>query len=79
MNSSPPAEIPQNSMAVLQRPQISELHFDKFPTHSTFSCWKTRFKNHVKLMFRFSLGSYVMDQRSGGGQFGGRLKIIAIN
>ena len=47
MNSSLPAQIPQNSMAVLQRPQISELHFDKFHTLLTFSCWKTRFKNHV--------------------------------
>ena len=47
MHSSLPAEIPHNSMAVQQRPQISELHFDKFPTHSTFSCWKIRFKTQV--------------------------------
>ena len=32
MNSFSPAEIPKNSMADQQRPQISELHFDKFPT-----------------------------------------------
>ena len=42
-----PAEIPLNSMAVQQRLQLSELHFDKFPTPSTFSCWKIRFKTQV--------------------------------
>ena len=26
-----------------QRLQISELHFDKFPTPTTFACWKIRF------------------------------------
>ena len=28
-----------------QRLQCSELHFDKFPTPTTFACWKIRFKN----------------------------------
>ena len=28
-----------------QRLQISELHFDKFPTPTTLACWKIRFKN----------------------------------
>ena len=27
-----------------QRLQISELHFEKFPTSTTFACWKIRFK-----------------------------------
>ena len=27
--------------------QITELHFDKFPTPATFACWKTRFKTEV--------------------------------
>ena len=27
--------------------QISELHFDKFPTSATFACWKIRFKTEV--------------------------------
>ena len=27
--------------------QIWELHFDKFPTPTTFACWKTRFKTEV--------------------------------
>ena len=35
---------PQNCMVFQQRLQISELQFRKFPTPSTFSCWKIRFK-----------------------------------
>ena len=30
-----------------QRQQMSELHFDKFPTSTTFACWKFRFKTEV--------------------------------
>ena len=30
-----------------QRLQISDLHFDKFPTPATFACWKVRFKTEV--------------------------------
>ena len=30
-----------------QRLQISDLHFDKFPTPATFACWTTRFKTEV--------------------------------
>ena len=30
-----------------QRLQISDLHFDKFPTPATFACWKMRFKTEV--------------------------------
>ena len=30
-----------------QRLQIPELHFDKFPTPTTFACWKIRFKTEV--------------------------------
>ena len=30
-----------------QRLQISDLHFDKFPTPTTFACWKIRFKTEV--------------------------------
>ena len=30
-----------------QRLQISDLHFDKFPTPATFGCWKIRFKTEV--------------------------------
>ena len=41
MNSFSPAMVDQ------QRLHILELHFDKFPTLSTFSCWKITFKNQV--------------------------------
>ena len=30
-----------------QRLQISDLHFDKFPTPTTIACWKIRFKTEV--------------------------------
>ena len=30
-----------------QRLQVSELHFNKFPTPTTFACWKIRFKTEV--------------------------------
>ena len=30
-----------------QRLQISDLHFDKFPTPATFACWKITFKTEV--------------------------------
>ena len=34
----------KNYRADQQRLQISDLHFDKFPTPATFVCWKIRFK-----------------------------------
>ena len=34
----------KNYGADQQRLQISDLHFDKFPTSATFACWKIRFK-----------------------------------
>ena len=37
----------KNYGADQQRLQISDLHFDKFPTPATFACWKTRFKTKV--------------------------------
>ena len=47
MSSLFPVDVPQNSMVGQRRQQISELQFDKFPTTSTFLCWKIRFKNQV--------------------------------
>ena len=47
MNSLFLVDIPQNSMVRQQRQQISELQFDKFPTPSSFLCWKIRFKHQV--------------------------------
>ena len=37
----------KNYGADRQRLQISDLHFDKFPTPATFACWKIRFKTEV--------------------------------
>ena len=37
----------KNYEADQQRLQISDLHFDKFPTPATFACWKIRFKAEV--------------------------------
>ena len=34
----------KNYGACQQRLQISDLHFNKFPTPATFACWKIRFK-----------------------------------
>ena len=36
-----------NCGADQQRLQISDLHFDKFPTPATFACWKMRFRTEV--------------------------------
>ena len=46
-NSFDPKEgrLSKDSGADQQRLQSSELHFDKFPTPTTFACWKMRFKN----------------------------------
>ena len=37
----------KNYGADQQRLQISDHHFDKFPTPATFACWKIRFKTEV--------------------------------
>ena len=37
----------KNYGADQQRLQISDFHFDKFPTPATFTCWKRRFKTEV--------------------------------
>ena len=48
-NSFDPGEgrFSTNYGADQQRPQISDLHDDKFPTPATFACWKIRFKTAV--------------------------------
>ena len=58
---------PKNYGADQQRLQISDLHFDKFPTPATFACWKIRFKTEVCTLSTISCGSYALDQRSGDG------------
>ena len=48
-NSFVPSEgrFSKNYGADQQRLQISDSHFDKFPTSATFACWKIRFKTEV--------------------------------
>ena len=43
----------KNYGADQQRLQISDLHFDKFPTPATFACWKIRFKTEVRTCSQF--------------------------
>ena len=43
----------KNYAADQQRLQISDLHFDKFPTPVTFACWKIRFKTDVCTCLQF--------------------------
>ena len=43
----------KNYGAEQQRLQISDLHFDKFPTPATFACWKMRFKTEVYTCSQF--------------------------
>ena len=47
LSSLLPVGFPQNSTVGLQRQQISEVHFDKFPNPQCFLFWKIRFKNQV--------------------------------
>ena len=48
IQSSPVREIFQRIMGQTNDDlQISDLHFDKFPTPATFACWKIRFKTEV--------------------------------
>ena len=44
----------KNYGAEQQRLQISDLHFDKFPTPATFACWKIRFKTEVCICSQFA-------------------------
>ena len=60
MNSFLPAEIQQNSIAVQQRLQISELQFDNFTTPSTFSCWKIRFNTPGEFLFPIFLSEAML-------------------
>ena len=47
----------KNYGADQQRLQISDLHFDKFPTPATFACWKIRFKTEVCTCSQFPTGA----------------------
>ena len=80
----------KNYGADQQRLQISDLHFDKFPTPATFACWKIRFKTEVYTCSQFLteamhclldlrvLPGDAMDQGSGVGWFSGLIEIFII-
>ena len=57
----------KNYGADQQRLQISDLHFDKFPSPAMSACWKIRFKTGVCTCSQFPYGSDAVDQRSGDG------------
>ena len=44
----------KNYGADQQRLQISDLHVDKFPTPTTFACWKIRFNTEVCTCSQFA-------------------------
>ena len=50
-----------------QRLQISDHHFDKFPTPATFACWKIRFKTKVCICSQFPTEAMLWIKRSGDG------------
>ena len=50
-----------------QRLQISDLHFDKFPTSATFACLEDKVQDRGLYLFTISHGSDAMDQGSGVG------------
>ena len=57
----------KNHGADQQRLQISDLHFDKFPTPATFALLEDKIQDRGMYLFTISYGSDAMDQRSGVG------------
>ena len=57
----------KNYGADQQRLQISDLHFDKFPTPATFLVLEDNIQDRGLYLFTISYGSHAMDQRSGVG------------
>ena len=57
----------KNYGADQQRLQISDLHFDKFPTPATFFVLEDKVQDRGLYLFTISYGSNAMDQRSGVG------------
>ena len=54
----------KNYGADQQRLQISDLHFDKFPTPATFCLLEDEVQDRGMYLFAISYGSYAMDQGS---------------
>ena len=58
----------KNYGADQQRLQISDLHFNKFPTPATFACWKIRFKTEVCTCSQFPVEAMQWMERRWGPQ-----------
>ena len=67
MSSLTAVEFQQNYVVGQQKQQMSELQFDKFPSPQSFSVLEDKIQEPSDYLFRFSIGSNVMDQRSGDG------------
>ena len=63
------------AMADQQRLQISQRHFDKFPTPIHVFMLEDKISNPSKFLFQFSLGGNVKDQRIGDAEF--KVKLIS--
>ena len=55
----------KNYGADQQRLQISDLHFDKFPTPTTFALLEDNIQDRGMYLFTIPNGSFAMDQISG--------------
>ena len=68
----------KNYGADQQRLHISDLHFEKFITPATFSCWKIRFKTEVCICSQFPTEAMLWIKKSGNGWFSGWSKIFVL-
>ena len=68
----------KNYWADQQRLQISDLHFDKFPTPATFACWKIRFKTEVCTCSQFPTEAMQWIKEVELVDFSGRFEIFVI-
>ena len=57
----------KNNEADQQRLQISELHFDKFPTPQTFFVLENEVQDRSMHLLKISYGGNAMDRRSRDG------------
>ena len=69
----------KNYVVDQQRLPISELHFDKFRTPSSFSWVEDKIHNWGVFLFLFPHGNNAMYQRSGDGWFSGRSEIFVFH
>ena len=66
-SSTTSVELPENNMVGQQRQQISELQFNKLPNPQSFFGVEDTIPKSSDSLFTISIGSNVLDQRSGDG------------